>query len=371
MTHVRFLALCFVLLATGCATQRPASTTLLPGITYYQGPERLLGKLVFLKTHDTSNLENSESAASIFEFDFLENTLKSSIAAPVGNLFTSGDGDIAGVIYWNGAWRKGNATNAFVYSYARKERRIINLEIVPQEIAAVGGHVFFRLYKSRGNGASFDRLLDYDTVSDERQWVEFPGASKWEVNGYWMLSVPAGSTNKLQFYYSHGGKRLVAGRDYRVGDYRLDVRTRQIEAVPEVEDSVGDAGSVAFDGRRVFFLGPNSPAVGFVLVSSPWDSSSSKQRDPKGEHLKVLHRFPKAAVLGGGSFVLSRISPCRRFALVRLQMPATSRSGMPGWVSTYYVVNVSNGDTRILLKEEVERVTTGSVSTMHWVGATR
>jgi hypothetical protein len=55
-------------------TLQAGSTNLLPGIMYYDGPEKLTGKLVFLFEHNRPTGEfdiptNTLKAASIYEFD--------------------------------------------------------------------------------------------------------------------------------------------------------------------------------------------------------------------------------------------------------------------------------------------------------------
>lgn len=366
------VTLSMLLLLTACATQPAATTNLLPGITYYEGPEKLTGKLVFLLSRNAEEDQNGETAAAIYEFDLGAKMVRKVTEAPSGHLFVTADGNMSCVLFWFGVWRNDNTTNAFIYSDSTRQSRTLHLETSPIETAIVDGHVFFLLHKYHGREASTDELCDFDIGRNEKRLVELPGAARWEADGYMMLSVPLRQTNVLQFRYARGGKRLGDGRDYEPGIYRLDVQTRKVQLVPELEAATNGQEPVAFDGRHVFFTGSQGPVEGFELVSSPWDHYRTKERDPKGEQTKVLHSFSKSLASKGGSFVLSGISPCGHFALVRFMEPTTRKSGvLPGWASTYYLVDVSSGDTRVLLRDEVEHNTTGGMSPVHWVEGTR
>ncbi len=367
MRPFRFLTLVLLLLPA-CVTRPTVTTNLLPGLTYYEGSEKLTGKMVFLLCRNAEEDQNGEKAGAIYEFAPSSKSLRKITDAPSGNLFVSQDGNLSCVLFWFGVWRNDNNTNAFVYSDLLRRSRTLNLEVAPMEVALVNGHVFFRLYQYNAQGLPSDRLLDFDMMRDERRWVELPGAAKWEAGGYSALSVPRGQTNTLEFRYTRGGKRLGNGRDYEPGIYRLNVQTGDVKSVTDTESATKGQEFVAFDGRHVFFTGSQGPAEGFELVSSPWTHYWTQKRVLKGEGVKVLHSFSKSLAFNGGSYVLSGISPCGHFALVRFMEPTTRKSGgLPGWASTYYLVDVSSGDTRVLLKDAVEHDTTGSMSPVHWV----
>ena len=62
---LRFLLLLLVVI--GHAAEPPKK--LLPGVTYYDGPEKLTGKLTFLLRRDARLETNTDSTASIYEFE--------------------------------------------------------------------------------------------------------------------------------------------------------------------------------------------------------------------------------------------------------------------------------------------------------------
>lgn len=367
MRRLQFITL-LLLFLPACTTRPAATTRLLPGITYYESGEKLTGKMLFLLSRNAEEDQNGEKVSAIYELDPAAKTLRKVTDAPKGNLFVSDNGDLSCVVFWFGAWRNDNNTNAFVHSTSMRERRILHLEASPMETTLVDSHVFFRLHQYPGRETTADRLLDFDMARNQKRFVELPGASKWQFDGYEMIHASAAHKNTLEFRYARGGNRLGDGRDYEPGIYRLNVQTGNVQSVPEVESAMNGQEFVTFDGRHVFFTGSQGPAEGFELVSSPWNHYWSKDRDPKGEKVKVLHSFPKLLAARGGSFVLNGISPCGRFALVRFMEPTLRKSGLlPGWSNTYYLVDVSNGNTRILLKDNVQHTTPGAMSPVHWV----
>jgi hypothetical protein len=103
----------------------------------------------------------------------------------------------------------------------------------------------------------------------------------------------------------------------------------------------------------VGFEGNDAPVEGFTLVSAPvsWSDIDSKPQVPD-KQIKVLHTFSKlnALINGGGiEYQLCEMSPDRRYALVR-----------EGDSHTYYLVDVSTGKTRLLLK------TSSSINSSVW-----
>jgi hypothetical protein len=110
---IRFLPLFPLFVAT---VLHAASTNLLPGIIYHDGPEKLTGKLVFLVQHDYTVETNCESAASVYEFDLQKKRFSKIINSPVGQFDISPEGNAFCTIFWKGNFGMGKDTNVFVFS---------------------------------------------------------------------------------------------------------------------------------------------------------------------------------------------------------------------------------------------------------------
>lgn len=345
----------------GCAT--PHSQQLLPGLTYYGGPEKLGGKLVFLLQHDYTLETNSNAAASIYEFALGKPELRKVTDAPAGLFLASEDGTLLCSV---------SDSNVFVYSVAAQTGRTVTLEAPPADTSLADGHALFVLEETDiVRDTVISRLIDFDVGSGQVQRVELPGASRWQYEKYEGVLWPPGQTQEVHFSYKGYGKRLKEGRDYREGRYALNLSTGSIsgpvQAVPGEYDK--RFTFKAANGHYIFFEGSGAPAEGFKLVSSPQSDFDTHLKDPQGKQVTVLHNFSKLPALSHGMYLLAQMSPDGRFALVRLQEPVSRKSGMlPGYVNTYYLVDALSGETRVLLKDEMERKTISSMSPVHWVG---
>jgi hypothetical protein len=360
---VRLLLLLILPLLLADALQ--AESSILPGVTYYEGREALIGKLAFLLSHGATPKANSATSASIYEFDLSLKKLRKVTDAPKGLFIPSDRGDAFCVIFRPGNWYHSDDTNVFIWSDATRQSRALTLDGPPKETCVLAGHAFFVV--ERANGAS---ILDFDIAQGQKRVVEFPGASKWQYQRYDRIHVPRGQTNILHFYYKGYGNRLGDGEDHRDGYYSLDVATGDIGWFAGLLDDKDDEGHTyqASDGRYIFFEGPDAPFRGFKLVSSPWDFRRTKNQDPDGVKVKILKAFSRFSAGGGNAYMVSQMSPDRRYLLVRLQEPSVPKSEtQPGWMNTYLLLNTSDGETRVLLKEEVERATSGSISAVHWI----
>jgi len=270
------------------------------------------------------------------------------------------------VVYRPGNWYHSEDTNVFVYLDATRESRTLILDSPPKETRVLAGHAFFVVEDSSGTS-----LLDYDIARNQKHQVEFQGVSKWQYQHFDRIHAPRGMTNTLHFYYKGYGKRLGEGKDFRDGYYSLDVATGDIRWFAELPDDKDDEGYTyrTSDGRYVFFEGPDTPFRGFRLVSSTWDVVETRNKDPKGGKLKVLKSFSKWLAPGSSGYMISQISPDGRYVLVRLEEPSAPKSPTQpgGWMNTYFLLDVSNGETRVLLKEDVQHATRGSMSAVRWV----
>src|SRR5947209_3708962 len=231
----------------------------------------------------------------------------------------------------------------------------------PRAIQIVGRHVFFWIPTG-----GHDQLFDYDFAKATKRRVELPGASKWQYEGIDGIHTATEKKNALHFCYSLGGQRVEDGRDYRTGYYELNVTNGIITWIGDLDPDFHIFR--AADGRYIGFEGEDV-SEGHKLVSSAFNQFRFESRDPKGKMTKVLKNFSRFRTLMGGTYSLEQMSPCRRYALVRLEEPTVAtKKGSPGWVRTYFIVNAGTGETTVLAKEEVRKKIVGFASEFYWVG---
>jgi hypothetical protein len=341
-----------------------AGTELLPGLTYYASKEDLKGKLVFQFSNVTSGVGTNEMWAGIYEFDLQQKHLRKITPAPGGLFLSSNDGKVFCVLYGLDPVSHHVGTNAFVYADDTQQSRIVHLGTPPpRDTVIVDHHVFFKVETNMTD----TRILDFDVERGTQRLVMLPDASEWENRLFENLHAAKDTENVLHFEYRPFGRRLGDGKDYKRGYYGLDVRTGAISWFTNLDNE--PFSYEASDGRYIWFDGRDAPLHGYKLVSAPFNHSWSRIEDPNGKNVKVVKVFSRLATLTGGTYWLDQISPCRRFALVRLAEATTqTKSGGEGWVNTYYAVDVSTGETKVLLKDEVRRKTIGFVSHVRWVG---
>jgi hypothetical protein len=374
MSRIRLLVLPALMLAG--ALHAASATNLLPGITFYNGPEKLTGKLVFLLQHNKPKGEfdvpvNSLTAASIYEFDLSQKKLQKVTDSPFGHFVSTDDGNTICVMCWLGEWRQNNNTNAFIYSKFLGLSRFLKLEAQPQDSTVIlNDHVFFVLegydfinagyYLTTNHVLLEEKLIDYDIAKDQTRLIEFQDASQWQYQTYSMIYAPSGKSNILNFQYAGHGERLKDGKDYPQDFYSLDVQSGKI---------LGTAGSLGYedndrfefkslDGNYVGFEGNDAPIEGFTLISAPvsWNDVETKPKI-SDKKIKVLHKFSKLnAIINGGriEYQLCQMSPDHHYALVR-----------KGEACTYYVVDVLTGKTRRLF--QADNSTSPLIWGFHWV----
>jgi hypothetical protein len=301
-----------------------SSIDLLPGIIFYDGPEKLTGKLVFLVQHDYTVETNRENTASVYEFDLRKKQLRKLTDSPVGQMSVSPSGDLLSVI--SGTGRIGSDTNLFVYSITSKSNQRTNVESSPQGMFISDGNVFLKL-----------------------QGYNFPDA------GYYLVTNGNATETKL-LEYNFDRNQL------KVGDFSTEWKNHQLSG----EDFK------AFDGSYIFFEGFDAPIDGLKLVRSPWDFMDYKEQDPKRETTKVLHEFSVFSIFSR-THELLQLSPDGHFALIRSIEPITHRkfSEWPGSATTFYLVDVATGKTRVLFENKTETATKSSLwnGFIYWVGA--
>jgi len=267
----RFAGL-FSLMVAGVLHASP--TNLLPGIAFYDGSEKLTGKLVFLVQHDYTIETNSENAASVYEFDLQKKKLNKIADSPVGQFGIVPEGNAFCTIFWNDKYSMGKDTNVFVYSEISESSHWTNIESPPQGMFVADNRVFMKL-----------------------QGYNFSSA------GYYLVTNGNPTETKL-IEYDFEKNQL------RAGDFSAQWQNHE---------SSGETFKT-FDGRYVFFEGRDAPIDGLTFVSSSWNFRDFKDQDPKGEKTKVLHKFSMLSAFST-THELLQLSPDRHFALVRTIEP--------------------------------------------------
>jgi hypothetical protein len=380
LTAVFILMLALFLFS--CETVPSNQTTLLPGLTYYNGDEKLSGRLVFLFCNDldAASRQNDDTCASIYTFGLNDKKLSKLTDCPSGRLARPGD-DLLCVNYrlvGSGQY----ATNMFIISVKTHQKRFLNFEVVPKSIAVVGDHAFFELEGSSigsaseyfyhtTNGVKFETKIDgYDYSKDQISTVRLPGASLWEFVKYEKIHQLAGQTNILHFHYNAHGKRLTEGRDYPEGIYSLNTDNGDIHWVSDESIDRDDEmySMTAFNGRQILFIGEDGPIAGHELISTGDSDPDPRTFAVEHKNINVLHSFQGYPSLTHEiNYTLHGISPDRHYVLVRKS--ETAKKSITGEIATYYLVDAVTGNTRVLLKDETGTIGKGAIqSSLFWVG---
>jgi hypothetical protein len=107
--------------SAGCASP---GTNVLPGLTYYTGPEKLTGKLVFLLSEGPDDEDDTARTGTIYDFNLEGGVLRRVTDAPSGSLFASTSGSLYCVISASGGNGGKNGTIAFVYSTRARHKGV-------------------------------------------------------------------------------------------------------------------------------------------------------------------------------------------------------------------------------------------------------
>ena len=293
---IRFLVLVSMLLA---GALQAAPVTVMPGLTYYDGPEKLTGKLVFLIHHDYQVESNSEIAASIYEFDLAAKTLHEITKAPRGSFLSSTNGELYCVNYWSGIYQKdygrniNNQTNLFVYSKLTKEIKIVDLKYAPMMIKIVGDRILARFDDVVYRG--YTNIFEYNITSGRIAWL---------------VKMPDDQQDNCKYF----------------NGVSIGFRGIYDPIEPEGFTLVTDSGKKLhrFSWFHDLFHGDGSG--GYTI------SQMSPDR-----HFAVVK-------LG-----------------TRVKRKAGEDYGVYGSGNTYYLVDVSTGKTRVLIQDELEAKSTASL----------
>jgi len=335
---------------------------LMPGVTFFDTKERLKGALIFIFSDDPTTNWASQARTSVYEYDLGTKTLRKITPTVRGSLFCAANGKMVAVAYGAEPVSHLRGTNILLFDVETHLSRVLDLGKAPRTIQIVGRHAFFWIAVE-----GHDKIFDYDFARATKTVIEMPAASRWETEIFESVEPLTDSTNALHFRYSGVGTRLANGKDYKSGYYELNIETR---AITWIGNSDPDMHTFrAADGRYIGFEGADGPIEGHKLISSPVDEFRPERMDPKRSLIKLLKNFSGFRTWMGGSYSLEQMSPCRHYALVRLEEPTVAtKMGGPGSVNTYFIVNASTGETEVLVKDDVRKKIVGYASEFHWVG---
>ena len=307
------LVLLLAVTASSCTTVEPSKgRRVAPGLTLYESPEPLTGKLLFLTdTNCTSSGDRRPGeTAVVYECDLSDQTIRSITSAPRGEFVPSAKGDTFAVL-WAEQNRAAHTYDIKAWGYSERTRQATTTRLysdinsyMPSSTVVVGESAFFDVRSAQGGGAG---ILRFDFDTGQKRFLGLLEQASWE------------STNGVNNHF----------------------------------------GLHCADGRYVFFEGSEAPIKGYTLVSSPVDSLHTGLGEVDRKSVRVVKRFSR---LSGGYYSLNTLSPCGHYALV-----CHNEATVDGWVRTYYVINVSTGNAWIVLRDDVSRKTGGSVSWVWWL----
>jgi hypothetical protein len=329
-----------------------AVTNLFTGVTVYDYPDTISGKLAML----LASTEGDKAPSDIITFDLKSKALRKVASAPQFGVFTvSDDGKLFCV---RDNEYQLNEPKAFLYSDRMDFCRTVTLPKGPQCDALVGDCAFFLIEWTNGT-----RIVQLDIETGRQHFIRMPGTNVWEHEDFpdiWGLPV----SNILQFEYRAYRHPRSDIRNRLSGIFSYNVATETIEAVSGMSIKPND--EVSANGRYIFFHGPDAPVAGLKLVSSPVSHSDLEDVDAKiRRDVKVVKRFVHRRL---HQYWLLGLSPDKKYAFVQEHEAVEGHSAL--WVYYYHAVDVANGKTWTLLKDEYELKTGRRMyQCVYWVGA--
>jgi hypothetical protein len=101
----------------------------------------------------------------------------------------------------------------------------------------------------------------------------------------------------------------------------------------------------------VFFDGKERPYHGTTLVIAPYPPAVADMEDPQRKKARVVTRFSRFTP---GMYFFQRVSPCGKYALIRLDKSAFGKDGNPLTSHTYYIVELDSGKTEKVLFDDTQ-----------------
>jgi hypothetical protein len=321
---------------------------------------------VFLASAGLPTPSNGVRACFVYELDLTRKELRQLVQTPASRNFgafvVSSQGTAYATYYAQdqrvptGLQDEGPQW-AWLYCEGRQASQSTAFPSAPSRSLILGEHFFF----------DFDgQILHYDMPKGTKEFLQIPGASRWQRERLQFMHAHEGKTNELHFEYFRRGTRLAEGRDYDSATcFVFDVGTGEYRPVAGFGDLAEDEFRT-YDGRSVWFAGPGSPLAGTELMcSTTRTAQAAPTEETEGGAPRLLRKFGNPRV---GGYVLAQMSPCRHYALVlqKHQGSVLNPKGYHEW-TTYHVVNATTGESWVLLQDEVERKTGGFMSEVKWV----
>jgi len=340
--------------------------SLLPGLAYSDGKEKLEGRLLFLASAEAGPTTNGVRPCFLYELDLSDGRLRRVAQAPACRYFEDvivcADGKACAATFPERVevgvgYQKSRPQLVWMYCETPPLNQVLSLDDAPLRRVALGHHVFFQLA---------GRIADCDLERGTSRLLQLPGVSKWDRQGY-ELYAQQRKTNEFCFEYHHGGARTAEGTDYDSGTYVYELQTGRYRSTARPEPSPTE-GSRACDGSLVSLTGIDHPYSGHELMRYPLPGGERPAgKGTTGKAAIMLKRFRSSA---SNDIKSIKMSPCRRYVLICEE--AQLHPWVPGGydtLRTYHAVNVLTGHAWVLLKDDVERKTGGFMSEMNWLAS--
>jgi hypothetical protein len=116
----------------------------------------------------------------------------------------------------------------------------------------------------------------------------------------------------------------------------------------------------------VFFDGKQSPFSGRRLVIAPYRPTAVEVEDPERKRARLIKKF---SLFTAGTYFFKSVSPCGKYAFVRLDKYYLGKGRNPYTIHIYYIVDLVSGKTETLLLDETELKTPeNTIVGLSWVG---
>lgn len=340
----------------------PASSTkLVPGLTYFDGKEKLEGRIVFLVSSNSWPKTNVIGSAAIMEFDLARKSLRQITPSCNGYLIRPDDGRTFCVNY---DFSSRGFMKADIYSAESIKHHLVSLPSAIQHTLVFKERAFFWCWN--------DRIVEYDMTKEVQRVIPIPGGAEGD-GSFRSMHTHKEVASALFFQCSPDYRLPKNKRPFEYGFYSYDFNSGQVKLAPGCDygDGDGHGGYMSADGRYVFFEGKDRLS-GYKLVSSPGNSSDLEFGRTNKKEVKVLKVFSKfsAFVNPYSRHTLKQMSPDGHYALVCYEETGIPNSNLRNsWVYSYYIVSCSTGDTRLLLKNNVTNLPDGDISELYWLNA--
>lgn len=320
----------------------------MPGVSFFDGPEPLSGQLVFQRLdYERPNREWKCLSNVVYALDLQTKTLTqvADLGASDARLVrVSDDGrmlclyDINGSIYLNARF--------FVHSVEKGQTKQVKFPDAIQElgIAVLGNSVFVASY-------SYGPLYQYDFANEALSEFRPAGLPVSDPSRKLLpqLSYPRTRFSEPGVLYFEYGTLVY---------YCWTQSSGELKELPDFSYCMTTGGDHVWLGDR---NGNSYPLM--ISSTSQLPSINFYREREKRTQPRVITNFKFP---GGRSCGLYQLSPCGGYAL--LSVEAGGRGIFPGSI-TYYIVELTDGHTRMLLRNEYAKLRQdlGNVSRVFWV----